>query len=644
LSPRLEVRDLELSLSDCSRGILSGTSERGVARPNWLAGADNLYGRPYRAKRVRPGSRDISTATLSDLPHSLMGYYSSGGNRLFTGAANKIYEAQSAAYALQTLPSGHPASSDIWSHTNLDGVLVATQRTGSLTPLMYDGAWKELKLPKPSSGPTYGANSAGGSVDARTNGPWYRVRWRHAKGSSLSGPVTEAPDVIAGTQTVNISANLNPASPRSDYVGWTLERTKANGTIAGPFWFVADGTAGTYADAASDASLGYLADEGIHGEPPHMDGITAFAGRLWGWAGSNLYASQAIGDLEGTGIANFDADLIFPVAKDDGDSIQVCVVVLDELLILKKRSVHVMSGVDPDSFVLTSVVYADPARGSEAGCAGPRAACVIGGKAYFWGDSGGMFVYSRGTVAPFGWIEVGRYLDDANASAFDNLVLINHQGNYLLAFYPRASSSVADEQIVYDARLKQFWHWKGWAARDAIELKGGLFSSATMVIADPVVRGSGYHLWATFDGLKDRRASDGTGGTAIAVSEEWPWVDFGYPDEWKDLDRIAIAADGDQPPVTVSIETDPPGGETAVSMPTASGIGNDWAEDAASNPNDLEWDVGDWASVSPTGSASGVRGGTIGRRFKLTLFSTPSGDYRPTGIELVAALLPDKEY
>lgn len=486
--PRHATQEIRLAINDFRRGLLGGISERAISKVDWLAGADNLYGRPFRGMRIRPGSRDISSAILSEQPHSLMAYYSSGGNKVFVAAENVIREATTSDYPLQTLPASHPANSDIFTHTNLDGVLIATQRGGALTPLMYDGAWKELKLPTPTDAIGFAADSAPGSVDAGTH--YFRVRHRYAKGSTLAGPVS-AGRVVAGPNfTVNINAGLVPASPRSDYVGWTLEMTKVNGTALGPWWFVADGTASTYAVTKSDAQLGYMADEGLHGQPPHFDGVTGFAGLLWGWSGSSLYASRDIGDLEATGIANFDADDLFQIAKDDGDTIQVCLVVLDELLILKKRSVHVISGVDRDSFVLTSVVYADPARGSEAGCAGPRAACVIGGVAYFWGESGGLFTYSRGSVKPAGWTEVGRYLDDVNPGELDKLLLINHQGNYALGWYPPGSSALASEQVVNDVRFKQYWHWKGWTARDAIELKSGLFGGASMLFCDPSNRAS----------------------------------------------------------------------------------------------------------------------------------------------------------
>jgi len=708
--PRTVTREITLSLRDFSGGIKGGISERGISNPKFLAAADNFYGRPYRGLRVRPGSRALSSAILSDQPHSLMGFYSSGGNKLFVGAGQKILEVTSSAYTLQTLPGGHPGSSDIFTHANLDGMLLATQRTGSLTPLMYDGTWKELKLPKPTDAIGFAADTAGTGVDVGTH--YYRIRWRFAKGSSLVGPVSAGRTVVINVQTVNINAGLT-ASSRNDYVGWTLERTKVNGTIAGPFWFVKDGTGTTATDSTPDASLGYMADEGLHGEPLHFDGITSFTGRLWGWAGSTLYASQAaFGDLEATGIANFDADLTFPVAKDDGDSVQVCLVVLDELLILKKRSVHVISGVDPDSYVLTSVVYADPARGSEAGCAGPRAACVIGGVAYFWGESGGLFTYSRGSVRPVGWLEMGAYLDSVNTAALDNLLLINHQGNYLLAWYPKGSTSTAEDQIVYDARFQRWWHWKGWVARDAIELKSGILGASSLAFCDPrniaffsaiasgtaisgpgipalttvsvavalkdttltmsanatataqnvtltigafqnihcntvsgspIVTKSEYHCWSAFEGFKDNKLVDGTGGFPVSVSLETPWLDSGMPDDWKDLDRISFSAEGDQTDVSVSVSTDPEGASSSFQL-TVVGSGPEWAPESGDGANDLVWDSGNWSGSVPATVASGVPAGTLGRRFKITVAASATGDFRPSAIEAVAILLPDKEY
>jgi hypothetical protein len=77
---------------------------------------------------------------------------------------------------------------------------------------------------------------------------------------------------------------------------------------------------------------------------------------------------------------------------------------------------------------------------------------------------------------------------------------------------------------------------------------------------------------------------------------------------------------------------------------TTQGQGADWAADIGSGPNDLVWDVGDWATDIPGTVSAGVPAGTLGRRFKIVAAANPTGDYRPTGIEMVAYLLPDKEY
>jgi hypothetical protein len=707
--PRNSTQEIIIPINNFSKGIVGSISERGsTRRPDWLAAADNLYGRPYRGMRVRPGSRDLSTGILSDAPHSLMAFYSGGGNKLFVGAANKILEVGAGAYTLQVLPGGHPANSDVWSHVNLQGVLVAAQRGSGLSPLRYAGTWDELKLPKPVVAPTFNAFNPGGSVNAGNH--YYRIRWRFANGSSLVSPTSAVIAVVGPNNTVVLNVT---ESARADYLGWTLERTKLNGTVNGPFWFVQDGSGLIATDTTADADLGYLPDEGLHGEPPQVDGIASWNDRLWGWKGSLLSVSQkAYGDSEATGIANWDPELAFPVSMDDGDTIQVCVPVLDEFLILKRRSVHVMSGVDPDSFILTPVVYADPGRGSEAGCGGPRAACVIGGVAYFWGESGGLFTYAKGTVKPVGWIEMGTYLDTLNQAALDNLVLINHQGNYFLAWYPKGSVTTAEDQIVRDVRMNgQWWHWGGWAARDVIELKAGLLGSSQAIcdpknygsfpaipdtspitgpgipgattvtpavvagatslnmsanatataqdvtltingivtphcnttIGSPVVTITEYHCWSTFDGFRDRRLQDGSGGAAPRVMFEPPWLDYGMPDDWKDLDRVSFSAEGDVPAVTVSVSTDPDGGDCALLMPTT-GTGAEWAMDVGSGPNDLDWDLDDWAQDAPGTVSQGCPAGTIGRRFKLTVTAEPTGDFRPSGMELVAVLLPDKEY
>jgi len=468
------------TVDDLSGGIVGSISERRV-RTRHLKRANNMIGRPYRAASVRTGSRDISSAVLGVEPHSLMKFYGTSP-KLFVAGGAAIHEVQSADYPVQTLPFT-PSSSEIWTHENLNGVLWATQRFGVQLPLFYDGtAWREMKLPKPAAAPTFVADSGGGSVDAGTH--YYRVRWRYNNGSSLVGPVSAGRTVVGPNNTVNINANLVPGAPRGDYIGWTLERTKVGGSAVGPFYFVADGTAGAYADTAADADLFYIADEGLHGEPPHLDGMVGSGERLIGWAGSILYLSQAVGDAEATGLCNWDAELAVPVAKDDGDSIQSVLVVGDRLLILKKRSAHVLDGTDPESFVLTPIGSGAAEQGGEMGCVGPRAATAVGNTAYFFGD-GGLFRFAGGRARPFGWVEIGHYKDEMNKALLDKIVLVNYFGDYLLIAYPVGAQTSNSEIIVYDLRFDNWWHWTNWRIVDAVVQKDGGFGDATLVFCDP---------------------------------------------------------------------------------------------------------------------------------------------------------------
>lgn len=476
----LRAQEFTTTVDDLSGGIVGGVNERRL-NPRHLRRGNNLIGRPYRAMSARPGSRDISSAVLGAEPHSLMKFYGTSP-RVFVASADDIHEVQAAAYVPQTLPFT-PSSSEIWTHENLNGVLWATQRFGVQLPIFFDGtSWKEMKLPKPAAAPTFAADSAGGNVDAGTH--YYRVRWRYANGSSLVGPVSAARVVAGPNFTVNINANLVPGAPRGDYLGWTLERTKVGGAATGPFYFVADGTAATYADTSADADLFYLADEGLHGEPPHLDGLVAAGDRLIGWAGSTLYLSQTIADEEGTGLCNWDAELQIPVAKDDGDTIQSVLVIGDRKLVLKKRSAHVLDGTEPESFLLTPIGAGSAEAGGEVGCVGPRAATSVAGDGYFFGD-GGLFRFRGGRIHPLGWVEVGHYKDEFNQAELDQILLVNYLGDLLLVAYPIGANTYNSELVVYDLRFNNWDHWTNWRMRDAIVQKDGGFSGATLIFCDP---------------------------------------------------------------------------------------------------------------------------------------------------------------
>jgi len=478
---RLSTFDYTSDMQNFSRGVVSGTTDRKRGRPTWLKDAENLYGRPLGSASIRPGSRDLSDATLPEAPHSLLKYYAAGGGALFAGAGTHIYLVTATGYPLVVLPIT-PTNNE-WSHDNLNGVMIATQRlTPANLPIIYNGtSWMSLKLPVPANTLTLTPGVGAGAMTVNTT-YYYRLRWLFRNGASLASTPQLATMGVGDNQVVITTIPVTGGG-RSDYLGWRLERTESGATSAGPFYFVADGTANNYTDQTADSNLDYRADEGIHGDPPPMDGVIAFANRLIGWYGSALYPSQSPGDLEATGICNYDPELTVYASKDDGDTIQTCVVVGDELLILKRRSVWRLVGTGPENFQLVPVVAGSGARGGEAGAVGPRAACAIGNAAYFWGD-GGIFRYAAGRVDPAGWVEMGKYMSGVNKAIQDQIVMVNQIGDYVLVFNSQSPFDYNSHCLLYDARLNQWWPWRGWFARDAIVVKDGSLGDATLVFCD----------------------------------------------------------------------------------------------------------------------------------------------------------------
>ncbi len=490
---------------DFGEGIVGGRSDLGIPTMGRRLGrrayirhvrlADNAIFRPARAIRVRPGSRDISSAAVASAPQSLGKFYNASGNRVFVHAVTglgtgALYEAQSAAYATQTAPYSLTDQNLVFEMLN--GVLIATQVGGSQAPFFYyQGAgatWLTTVLPAPSAAVTFAADSIGGNLTTAV-AYYYRVRWRYTNGSSLAGPVSAAHTPMAPNLTVNINANLTPGSPRADYLGWTLERTKQGGDATGPFYTVNDGTAATYADAAADAALFTLTRDTNHGSPVHVDGIVAHRSRLWGWEGSNLHMSQTIGDpTEATGIFNWIGDNIYLVAKDDGDAIVRCIVQGDRLVIFKRRSIWALEGDAPESFRLRHIY-------DGAGACGPRAVCATGATLWFDSGDGGLFEMRGDRVMPIGWTQIGHYLDARDLSRQSSGLVTNYLGEYIIFWYSAQSGATNGDQLVFDLRFGVWSHFGsatvgttvyGWIARDALVQKDELdFNRATLLFCDP---------------------------------------------------------------------------------------------------------------------------------------------------------------
>lgn len=482
---------------DFSGGIFGGHSDAGVPMRH-LRLADNVEFDPHRAIGVRKGYLDFADYVLAAQPHSIFAWYGTASAKVFVGAADKIYEVTTAGFVEQTLPVT-PTSGKKWCTTNLHGILVAVQETAPNVPIFYDGtSWLSSAYPQPAA-PTFNADSAGGAVDAGTR--YYRVRWRFKNGISIASVASAAHTVAGPNNTVNVVPPA--ASVRADFVGWTIERTRAAGTTAGPWYFVADGTAAAYADTASDGANTALirdADPGLAGAAPTLEGVVAFRNRLVGWKESDLYVSQEIADLQGSGILNFRATQTYPVEKEDGDNIkQILNTTGDRLAILKQASGHGLEGDDPSNFRITRLW-------GDVGAAGPRAAAIIAGTLVFYGGYGRLFRVTSNGPEQWGEMEVGHYLKTIDSTRDADVCLFNYRGRYLLVAYTAVPDTYNRHVLAYRPERRNWTHWVDMRIADAIAPKRpSLFGGRTFIFADPkLVPGSvsagiasrpSFHLW-----------------------------------------------------------------------------------------------------------------------------------------------------
>lgn len=483
---------IEIRQDSFAQGIDSRVSTTGKRQPPpSVKDAQNFRFRPHGAMTLRPGSRDIASVSLPEKPTSLGKLKLSGTSRLYVGtddglSGGHIYRLTTTGRTAQTLAAGFTASDQKWRFEQANGILIACQRDNAGLP-QFDAAdnaadtWLSLALPKPAAAITFsGANTSPGNLtDAKTY--YWRHRWRYRNGSSLAGPVS-AGRLMA---TPNLTANLAipvPGSPRPDYLGWTLERTDGLGDATGPFYWVVDGTAATYADAKADSQLGYRSDETLHGEPPAMDGVILHKGRLFGWRGSTVYLSNLFEDEEGTGLANWVGDNTYFLSKDDGDTIVGCVRQGDRLLFGKRTSLHVIEGDDIDSFRPRRIF-------DGAGFCGPRAACSIGPTVLLCAGNGRLFEVRGDQVKPWLSKELGDQLKEMNPTYDDDVLAVNWRGQEVRFGHRRRTSDAQRDWLGWDLEFGTPIRDVDPPAIDALLQKDTAdFGGASLLLADPVLR------------------------------------------------------------------------------------------------------------------------------------------------------------
>jgi hypothetical protein len=356
-------------------------------------------------------------------------------------------------------------------------MLFCTQELGTNVPIFYNGTeWLSSTLPVPAKTNVVLAHTAAGNVDVGTH--LWRIRWRFTNGASLaSDSISHEITVAAST----VEFTVLPLSSRSDYVGFSIERTIVGET--GLWYAVGDSaskTAVIFTDNTADADLGDLvpAEPGIFGAAPHFDGVIAHQDLLFGWVGSNLYVSDAIGADYGTGVLNFHP-YFYQVKADDGDPIKIAVQQLDRLVIVKGSSMHAFTGFDRDSFSCTQIH-------GEIGTPSTRGAAADGARVFIYGGRSRIFVLEGQAVRGLGNPQITHYLDTIALTGESKVEVVNYRGDKILFGYPARSNGTNDEVLAFSMLGRNWEHYTG------IRLSGCLcpkndteFGGATMMYGDP---------------------------------------------------------------------------------------------------------------------------------------------------------------
>lgn len=631
----MRSQDFRKPLFDFSRGIVGNVSDVGLkGDPTFVKRANNHSFSPMRALRARAGSRALSSDVLAEQPHSLAKYQpTSGTKRLFVGAGQNVYECDALAYTLQSIPFALGGGK--LSMAQLNDVLFVSEIGGGQKPMCFIGSsWVTAQLTAPVAGAA--AIGAAGSVDVGTH--YYRVRNRYTNGSSVRYAIGSVAPGVAS----KINLTLLPAAApggRADWLGWTLERTKANDPLGanGRFFIVATGNTAAYTDDTADANLWDTVTEGWYTPPAEFDGVVPYRGRMFGWKGTFLYPSWEIGSDAYLGIMNFDPLNAQRAGSDDGDEIQCVVTQGARAIAYKSRSMHFLEGSDLDSFNVVTIPDA-------GGVAGPRAAVTMRANLVVTYNSDGLFIMRGSTPEPFGWREVGHYVETVNPARRSDVVLKNIGNRYLVMCYSAGLSTYNNEALVYDFNTSTWEHHTEFNAEDMLYQQDGTFSSATILACDGFDRGSGpseYQCYSMLDGIRDRRASDDSGGESISTFVELTYLDLGLPDRWKDLNRVELCVEGTATDYAISIVSDNGAAHSATIL--AYGTGKDWCEDVATHPDDLEWDVGDWgADDQLTGVPVGIPGGVLGKLFSVTIRAQAAETTGLRGIVFDGRLRPER--
>ena len=477
----VELEPLVEEIDDFSGGIRGGVSQTKLGVRHVRRADNALFDELLRAIVSRPGTRDVSASVLPAAGHSLLAAYGLSTTRYYVGDGSKVHEiVDGGDYVEQTLP--FTVSSNRWSHANLNGAVIAAQEGGANVPMWRDdsvtvGTWLSTTFPAPPTAPTFAADdNTGGVVDPGAH--YYRYRWRFKNGSSVASPASAVHTVVGANDTVHLTGLSD--STRPDYVGWTIERTK---TTDATLWYVVkDGSGTTATDLASDASLGTLVgvEPGVHGAFPHVEGVVAFRNRFIGWDQYSLYVSQEIADLaEGSGIFNVDPENVYPIEKDDGDVIKLCLVAGDRVVIFKAASIHVLEGTDPTNFVRRRLP-------GNVGTPSSRGAAMVGTALFFYGGDRKFYVLDGEIPRLVGKPEMYEYFAQMDTTKDANVVCWDQdRGARFGAAVTLLPDAYNQDVFLFSPLYRNWSHQKRRITDVLVPKKIGAFSSARFLFTDP---------------------------------------------------------------------------------------------------------------------------------------------------------------
>jgi len=261
----------------------------------------------------------------------------------------------------------------------------------------------------------------------------------------------------------------------------------------------------------------------------------------------------------------------------------------------------------------------------------------MGGTVWFFGESG-MQVIVGNEVRPFGWQEVGHLFDTMSLARVQDVVVKNYLGQLVTVFYS-TDGVLNNKGLAYDQRFGGWSSIVGWRVVDALVQKAPLLGTAqSMLFVDPFDRDPGgpqdYRIFIGFNGDRDDRNADGSGGLHVPFLIETPDIDDGSPDVLKNYERLQVFAAADNlTNIGVSIVSEPDGMSRALAL-NVSSAGTLWGT--------ALWGSFKWGTRRDSHPYLGLEAGFFGTRYRLRVTGRSGGGFKFKGFVLDAILLPER--